>query len=73
VHPTISLPTIVFVTVCTKVRQPWLATHACHELLRRVWDEALAWRTGRYIIMPDHLHLFATPGDAPLPLENWIK
>jgi putative transposase len=23
--------------------------------------------------MPDHLHLFAAPGQLELPLENWVK
>ena len=28
---------------------------------------------GRYVLMPDHLHLFAAPGPIDLPLENWIR
>jgi REP element-mobilizing transposase RayT len=66
--------TIVFVTVCTKNRGRWLATHELHQLLRQVWTEASAWRTGRYILLPDHLHLFASPGEPEgISLENWIK
>jgi hypothetical protein len=46
-------PTIVFVTVCTKDRRPWLATKGNHETLRIVWTEATAWVVGRYVLMPD--------------------
>jgi phosphoglycerate dehydrogenase-like enzyme/REP element-mobilizing transposase RayT len=66
-------PTIVFVTVCTKDRSRWLATPEVHSLLRSVWAAATAWCVGRYVIMPDHVHFFAAPGDPELPLENWVK
>ena len=43
-------PTIVFVTVCTKDRKPWLATHENHAVLRSVWarGNGLAGRTLRF-------------------------
>lgn len=66
-------PTLVFVTVCTKRRKPWLATQVVHECLQRVWREADSWLVGRYVIMPDHLHLFAAPGEEPVPLQNWVR
>jgi putative transposase len=66
-------PTIVFVTVCTWDRRPWLATPEYHDLLRRVWQAAQAWIVGRYVLMPDHLHLFASPGSIQLPLDNWVR
>src|SRR4051794_678023 len=72
-NPTISEPTILFVTVCTKDRCPWLTKNGVHELLREVWSAAQAWIVGRYVLMPDHLHFFATPGKPQLPLENWIR
>lgn len=68
-----SLPTIVFLTVCTKQRDPWLANPHVHDLLVVTWRNATAWLVGRYVIMPDHIHLFATPGALQLPLENWVK
>jgi putative transposase len=72
-----SQPVLVFITVCTKDRHRWLATRECHSLLRDVWQEAVAWQVGRYVIMPDHIHLFASPSDldndAPVSLEEWIK
>jgi REP element-mobilizing transposase RayT len=66
-------PTIVFLTVCTEKRLPWLATPDHHTLLRSIWSEATAWRTGRYMFLPDHLHLFAAPGGTEFSLEAWIK
>jgi putative transposase len=66
-------PTIVFITVCTRDRRPWLATEANHEQLCTVWERANAWLVGRYVLMPDHLHLFAAPGPLNLPLENWVR
>ena len=66
-------PTIVFLTVCTRDRQPWLATEVNHLLLREIWQNARAWIVGRYVLMPDHLHLFAAPGPIDLPLENWVR
>ena len=31
------------------------------------------WWAGRYVLMPDHLHLFATPGLSEVTLGEWIK
>ena len=56
-------PTIVFLTVCTKDRKPWLALRGEPPLLLvRSGAVAQAWRVGRYVLMPDHIHLFAAPG-----------
>jgi putative transposase len=66
-------PTIVLVTVCTKGREPWLASSDVHSLLRDVWRDSTSWLVGRYVLMPDHLHLFAAPGDDDLPLGNWVR
>ncbi len=63
VHISSQKPTIVFLTVCTRNRSPWLATDEHHARLRSVWLQATAWRTGRYVLMPDHLHLLAVPGE----------
>ena len=37
------------------------------------WEAANFWRVGRYVIMPDHIHLFCAPNTfPPRPLKNWI-
>ena len=65
-------PAIVYLTVCTKDRMPWLADPSVHDLLLDVWRQADLWLVGRYVIMPDHLHLFAGErGD--IELENWVQ
>src|ERR1700693_3431398 len=66
-------PTIIFDTVCTKDRSPWLANDAVHQLLREIWFEASASLIGRYMIMPDHIHFFAAATESPIPYENWVK
>ena len=65
--------TIVFLTVCTHKRISWLATEKNHLLLREVWQKSKAWIVGRYVLMPDHLHLFAAPGPRDLPFDNWVR
>lgn len=50
---------IQFVTVCTKHRGQFLANDTVHRLLIDMWSDTSQWRVGRYVIMPDHVHLFA--------------
>jgi putative transposase len=66
-------PTVVFLTVCTANRAPWLATTKAHTLLLDAWKAAQAWLVGPYVLMPDHLHLFCSPSSQILSLENWIR
>ena len=66
-------PTIIFDTVCTKGRRPWLATVEVHSLLRKVWSESTAWALGRYIILPDHIHFFAGATGQTIPYDNWVR
>lgn len=66
--------TIIFLTVCVKNRQPILANDRMHGVLRAKWISANHWLVGRYMIMPDHIHLFCAPGSIePKPLGNWIR
>jgi len=53
---------IIFVTVCTKNRQKVLANDAMHELLQDAWQQADHFVVGRYMLLPDHIHLFCAPG-----------
>ena len=64
---------IVFVTVCTKDRRHILDNETSHHLLVSAWEEADAWRVGRYIILPDHVHLFCAPAKRDTAsLYKWI-
>jgi REP element-mobilizing transposase RayT len=64
---------IVFVTICTRQRAKLLANATAHELLINAWSEASAWLVGRYVLMPDHAHFFATVSDESLSLDAWIR
>jgi putative transposase len=66
-------PTIVFLTVCTQARTPWLADDAIHEALRSTWRSATNWKVGKYVLMPDHLHLFAWPGIWQADFDGWVR
>ena len=65
-------PVIVFVTICTKDRKPWLANDDVHQLLRSVWMELDDWLVGRYVLMPEHIHLFAGRAKET-SLDRWLK
>jgi REP element-mobilizing transposase RayT len=73
VFPVKDQPTVVFVTFCTKHRGKWLDNDLVHNQLLEVWSEAQAWLVGRYVAMPDHVHLFAWATDSDIPLDNWMK
>ena len=67
-------PTIVFLTVCAAKRGLWLAQPRVHDELKMIWqNEASAWVVGRYVIMPDHIHLFCAPGEPEIPLDRWVS
>jgi putative transposase len=65
---------VYFVTVCTYRRRKLLASSAVSEGLIRFADRAYSDHNvavGRYVIMPDHLHLFITGPDT-FELGRWI-
>jgi len=67
---------LVFLTCGTQDRRTALANEPAHQVLRGVWTRSAAshdWYVGRYVLMPDHVHLFARPGIAASPLARWIK
>jgi putative transposase len=65
---------IVFLTVCTRLRRPLLANDQAARLIIEAWQAADFWCVGRYVIMPDHIHLFCAPNMFPPPLlKNWIS
>ncbi len=72
VHIELGQPTIVFLTVCSKDRKPWIANPLIHQLLRSAWTSADAWLVGHYVLMPDHVHLFCAPKNLDFSLESWV-
>lgn len=72
VIPSPDQPTLVFLTVCTKNRRPWLAQAEPHAILVKVWRSLSDWRVSRYVLMPNHLHFFAWPGSGPMQFDRWV-
>jgi REP-associated tyrosine transposase len=65
-------PTLLL-TVCTKQRRKILATAPVHMLLREAWKTYDDFSVGRYVILPDHIHLFVGDSDvAPYSLDRWV-
>lgn len=71
---TFNRPIVVFLTVCSAQRKPVLAEDRVHKALLDAWKSADQWRVGRYVIMPDHLHLFCSPAVHEYPaLKEWVR
>lgn len=65
---------IIYLTVCTDKHKPILAREHVHSLIVSSWKDAGTWLVGRYVIMPDHIHLFCVPGGRNCPsLTQWVK
>ncbi len=64
---------IILVTVCTLHRKPWLANPKVHSLLHDTWRQSTVGIVGRYVILPDHVHFFASPGDGAMEIDSWNK
>ncbi len=64
---------IVFITVNTHQRKPILSKMDAAEIIRAAWRQGDTWLVGRYVIMPDHIHLFCAPRDLSVSLKRWMK
>jgi len=75
-HTTISvgnLSVILMITACTHQRRPILASDKIHGLLVDAWKHAPEWTVGRYVVMPDHVHLFAAENQLQgCRLGQWV-
>jgi len=66
--------TLIFLTMCVDKRRPLLARAEIVALLLDCWREADHWLVGRWVVMPDHLHLFCAPARSPAtPVASWAR
>ena len=54
---------ILLLTICAKNRKQILACDEMHRLLQAAWDLHDDYPVGRYVIMPEHVHLFIGEND----------
>jgi REP element-mobilizing transposase RayT len=67
-------PIIIFVAACTVERREILATLQAYAAIVRAWKLAPTWLVGRYVILPDHVHLSCAPNASDAPsLERWMR
>lgn len=67
---------LLFITTCTACRKPLWANPAAAALLLDTWKKSAAvdgWFVGRYVVMPDHVHLFARSSADAKSLPEWMK
>jgi putative transposase len=67
-------PPVYFVTLCTKDRRRTLANATVHSVLVDYGRGGLpnGCALGRYVIMPDHIHLFVAGAD-DFDLGVWVR
>lgn len=66
---------IYFLTACLEGRRPLLNNPESHESFRRFCHKAveLGILVGRYVLMPEHVHLFVWFPETGPELSMWIK
>jgi len=68
-----NLSVILHITACTFRRHRILASNEIHNLIVDAWMHAPEWTVGRYVVMPDHVHLFAAENEFQgYPLGQWV-
>ena len=67
---------IYMINTCVDKRRNILANEKCHEILCQEWDLALklhGWQIGHYVVMPDHVHFFASPTRNAKSLSGFLN
>ena len=66
---------LFFLTTCTHHRRPILDRRSVHEAFVKFASGAPnhGVHVGRYVIMPDHIHLFAAFEPESVSLSKWMK
>jgi len=66
---------VYFITTCPEKRRKLLANPSSHSIFREFCEAAgeRGASVGRYVLMPDHFHLFGCIPHGPLKLAEWMK
>jgi putative transposase len=67
---------VIFLTTCVHQRSALLACTEAHETLHNIWTKSAelnGWYVGQYLLMPDHVHLFAARQFDARPLPDWMR
>jgi len=65
---------VIFCTVCIMGRDALLDNDAAVQAVQRAWQNAMQWRVGEFLCMPDHLHFFCVPGlPHPESVKEWCS
>ncbi len=65
---------IVFLTVCSSERKQIFDNENAYLLIRQSWAIESSWKVGRYVILPDHIHMFCAPAILIAePMTSWVK
>jgi REP element-mobilizing transposase RayT len=66
---------VYFITACTERRRHLLANDDAHDAFRRfcLCAKERGVLVGRYVLMPDHLHLFVCIPPGAVGLSTWVK
>ncbi len=67
---------VYFFTACVAERKSILACDDVHRTLVEEWVSSAehdGWFVGRYVLMPDHVHFFASPSADAKPRADWCK
>ena len=70
------LPPVFFITLCTYERKRILdSDDMALEIIDtfKQSEHRHGWLVGRYVVMPDHLHFFAAPGNMSKDLSGFIR
>jgi len=62
---------ILFVTVCAHQKRPLFANGPAFETIVSAWQSATTWAVGRFVVMPNHIHLFCSPVDSSFSVRAW--
>lgn len=64
---------VIYVTQMVGGRRPLLMRAEAVATILDAWRIADHWLVGRYVLMPDHVHLFCAPARfPPTPLKQWM-